>query len=190
MCVGVGVGVRVCVCVCVCVSTSSSFPFLLFSYCPFLLFHFFLFSSLPFSFSSSISISTSSLLFLSSSLLFLSSSFSSLPPPLILSLYKLSHYVCVCVCVYVCRCVCSYLISLFQAWMVALKDPDNVGEDVMRILNTSTHTKSSHTPREADRVLELLKETPCFTPIHMTAFSHLYLHLPHQVNILCERGRQ
>ncbi|XP_063851210.1 uncharacterized protein LOC135094779 isoform X1 [Scylla paramamosain] len=68
-----------------------------------------------------------------------------------------------------------------KAWVVALKDPECIGEDVMRIINTSTHTKSSHSPREADRVLELLKETPCLTPMHMRAFSHLYLHLPHQI---------
>lgn len=68
-----------------------------------------------------------------------------------------------------------------KAWMVALKDPNAIDDDVAKILNTSTHTKSSHSPKEEDRVLELLRETPCFTPVQMTAFSHLYVHLPHQI---------
>ncbi|KAK4299691.1 hypothetical protein Pmani_028049 [Petrolisthes manimaculis] len=65
--------------------------------------------------------------------------------------------------------------------MVALQSPTACGEDVMKFISKANNIQNCCNKEEENRVLELLKETPQLSSLHMAALSHLSFTLPKKV---------
>ncbi|XP_042213357.1 mdm2-binding protein-like isoform X2 [Homarus americanus] len=74
--------------------------------------------------------------------------------------------------------------------MVALQNPRVCGEDVLKFVSNPSHPMKNYQSEEEGRVLDLLKETPRLTSLHMAAFSHLSLNLSQQINKRLVRASQ
>ncbi|XP_045621662.1 mdm2-binding protein isoform X2 [Procambarus clarkii] len=68
-----------------------------------------------------------------------------------------------------------------KALMVAMQDPNVCGEDVVKFISHPGRHMKSHSNEEEKKILDLLRETPEFSSLHMAAFSHLSLNLSQQI---------
>ncbi|KAK8728076.1 hypothetical protein OTU49_009376 [Cherax quadricarinatus] len=68
-----------------------------------------------------------------------------------------------------------------KALMVAMQDPSVCGEDVVKFISHTGHHTKSHCIEDEKRILDLVRETPGLSTLHMAAFSYLTLNLPQQI---------
>ncbi|XP_047477650.1 mdm2-binding protein-like isoform X2 [Penaeus chinensis] len=71
-----------------------------------------------------------------------------------------------------------------KALLVSLQDPSACGEDVIKFFSKANlpMQRKQNPPQEEKQVMELLKETPALSTLHLAAFSHLSLNLPQKIS--------
>ncbi|XP_037787510.1 mdm2-binding protein-like isoform X1 [Penaeus monodon] len=71
-----------------------------------------------------------------------------------------------------------------KALLVSLQDPSACGEDVIKFFSKANlpMQREQNPPEEEKQVMELLKETPALSTLHLAAFSHLSLNLPQKIS--------
>ncbi|XP_069979678.1 mdm2-binding protein isoform X2 [Penaeus vannamei] len=71
-----------------------------------------------------------------------------------------------------------------KALLVSLQDPSACGEDVIKFFSKANlpMQREQNPPGEEKQVMELLKETPALSTLHLAAFSHLSLNLPQKIS--------
>ncbi|XP_063603333.1 mdm2-binding protein-like isoform X2 [Penaeus indicus] len=71
-----------------------------------------------------------------------------------------------------------------KALLVSLQDPSACGEDVIKFFSKANlpMQREKNPPEEEKQVMELLKETPALSTLHLAAFSHLSLNLPQKIS--------
>ncbi|KAK7085981.1 hypothetical protein SK128_023172 [Halocaridina rubra] len=69
-----------------------------------------------------------------------------------------------------------------KAMVVALQDPNSCGEDVVRLYSNARLREQQEMPKaDEERLIELLRETPNLTSVHMAVLSHLSLNFPREI---------